>query len=339
MKYSKGFVPDILINTIRNEVVQQGKDYMEPFSFFVHGVCLIVDISGFTRLSGEYCSMGKAGLDQLQLATNGYMGKLVEIISQSGGEIIKFAGDAIICLFPGSAQSTRRVFRSGSNASEFSELCSVVSGAVQSMGASSIATGVENTSNAIPSETLLRAMFCAHELRDVQTEKLTVHMALSCGEVCFGILGGCENQWEYLISGPCIHQLSACLDEAPSKTIVMTNQCADILLANVHSSPTAGGIIRSAARTPTGAYNFSVKQLSSGNMRVDSVWFNSAESVQNGDAVVSAKANLDVPDKVIRVLRLFIPQPIAHQLVTRTGLQFLAEIREVSTMFMKVSFS
>ncbi|RYG65307.1 hypothetical protein EON64_12215, partial [archaeon] len=70
-----------------------------PSSLFFHGFCLLADISGFTRLSGTFCAQGKLGLDGLQQATNGYMGRLVEVIYQHGGDIIKFAGDAIICVF------------------------------------------------------------------------------------------------------------------------------------------------------------------------------------------------------------------------------------------------
>ena len=92
------FVPEMLVDYI-DKHLQQGKDGIEPASFFLNGVCLLVDISGFTKLSGEFCNLGKGGIDELQLATNGYMGKLVEIIYTYGGEIIKFAGDAIICIF------------------------------------------------------------------------------------------------------------------------------------------------------------------------------------------------------------------------------------------------
>lgn len=70
-----------------------------PSIFSFECACMIVDISGFTRLSGQFCAMGKAGIDKLQQATNGYLGDLVDIIYQYGGDIIKFAGDAIICIF------------------------------------------------------------------------------------------------------------------------------------------------------------------------------------------------------------------------------------------------
>ena len=50
-------------------------------------------------MSEKFCTGGKGGIDELQLATNGYMGKLVDVIYSYGGDIIKFAGDALICIF------------------------------------------------------------------------------------------------------------------------------------------------------------------------------------------------------------------------------------------------
>ena len=58
-------------------------------------------------------------------------------------------------------------------------------------------------------------------IKNICTEVLSVHIAISCGELCFGILGGWGNQWEFLISGECMFELSKCLDEAPSKQIVV----------------------------------------------------------------------------------------------------------------------
>ena len=92
------FVPEMLVELISRNA-RRGKEGLEPSSFFFQGVCLLVDISGFTKLSGDFCNLGKAGIDKLQLATNSYMEQLIEVIYTCGGEIVKFAGDAIICTF------------------------------------------------------------------------------------------------------------------------------------------------------------------------------------------------------------------------------------------------
>jgi hypothetical protein len=76
-------VPELLLDKLWTNVYQ-GVEVLQPQSHFANGVILLVDISGFTKLSGSYCAMGKGGIDQLQLAILPYMGQLVEAIYTHG---------------------------------------------------------------------------------------------------------------------------------------------------------------------------------------------------------------------------------------------------------------
>ena len=251
------FVPELLVDTISKSVRHQNKETLDPTSFFFEGVCLLVDISGFTKLSEEFCAQGKDGIDGLQTATNGYMGKLVEIIYSQGGDIIKFAGDAIVCVFSNHlvtelvkpkvvGQSTRTLRRSfqGSSLFEFSASSDSARFAFMREPSRKVTKAVSDlvdnfsrgSSQGISPEVVARAMYCAQTLREVRTDKLTVHVGISCGQLCFGILGGQDDQWECLMSGPCLELLSSCLDEAPSQQAVICPNCfrlikeADMLL-------------------------------------------------------------------------------------------------------------
>jgi len=300
-----------------------------------------VDISGFTKLSGEYCSQGKGGIDDLQRATNGFMGKLVEIIYQFGGDIVKFAGDAIICVFSNHTGSPLNIRRSlgGTNGLRVSMTSILVpQPSMSSMPMITINSG-------ITPELILRVMRCARVLRDIQTDKLTVHVAMSCGEMCFGILGGFENRWECLISGPCIHQLSDCLDDAPSKEAVMSPQCADVLkdvqVANTVAFGPAHHVpaVFSKVETSVGTYEFQVLALESGNFRIIEVLCQGqTDSVTLAVTKASPKSVFGVGSvEQQELIRRFVPVPIADELESAASLTYLAEIREVTTMFMKVS--
>jgi len=59
---------------------------------------MFADVSGFTNLSEKLASKGEEGLEILGFVLNRYMELLVKAISSSGGDIFKFAGDAIIAL-------------------------------------------------------------------------------------------------------------------------------------------------------------------------------------------------------------------------------------------------
>jgi len=382
-------------------------------------VCLLVDISGFTKLSASYCEKGKVGIDGLQLVTNGYMEKLVQCIYAYDGDIIKFAGDAIICVFSNNsyyfkskysladnifseaeqnlqsnmnvrmaetysssvADSEHNFLQSGSGDSNYAAIYNVPQvvptllvdkqtpnnkksnesgaayGPLKSSGSfellddaenpdgnernsrgedvrllhaglmalpasgnsdggtsssSPVATAANrntststgnntavsitppiNTASAdagstspsglgllpphlraldmaavtaagapvvknnltpvlenersllvgekqlVPPEIVYRAIECAKKLSRIQTDTLTVHIAMTCGEICFGVLGGHENRWECLISGSCIRELEDCLSESESKQVVISSGCRDSLH---HGS--SGGISR-----------------------------------------------------------------------------------------------
>ena len=358
------FVPELLIAQLK----LVGSQGITPSSISIYGVCLLVDISGFTKLSGDFCVQGKNGIDGLQLATNGYMGLLVETIYSHGGDIVKFAGDAIICIFPTTLKtkvivtphggmlrrsesqcetdlSQRRVF-------EFSDKDASVSAASPD--------SFDFNSDKDPSkryeetdvrpELVLRAMECADRLRGIETDKLTVHVAVSCGEMCFGILGGYEDRWECLISGPCLQDLSSCLDDAPSKCAVISAGCFEVLSTSRMTSERTDKTSPSycqAASVHLAGYVFSLSLLPSGNCVIYSVLpdqrtFGSAQRSQvfRELSPVPHETKILVQDpKITEMVMQFVPINIAESLCSGGGgrLNSMSEIREVTTMFMKVS--
>ena len=60
---------------------------------------LFADISGFTSLTEQLAQKGPAGAEELTTALNNYFGELIEIVNSYGGDILKFAGDALLATF------------------------------------------------------------------------------------------------------------------------------------------------------------------------------------------------------------------------------------------------
>jgi hypothetical protein len=78
----KSFCPsylNILLRGFKNSVLARTNR-----SFF--GTCLIIDLSGFTRLSADLCDQGATGIDELRQIISLYFGSFVEIISSMGGD-------------------------------------------------------------------------------------------------------------------------------------------------------------------------------------------------------------------------------------------------------------
>jgi class 3 adenylate cyclase len=57
---------------------------------------LFADISGFTALSERLAERGPEGVEELTPVLNGYFGQLIDLISAHGGDMVKFAGDALL---------------------------------------------------------------------------------------------------------------------------------------------------------------------------------------------------------------------------------------------------
>lgn len=64
------------------------------------GAALFADITGFTTLAERLASRGPQGAELLTDAINQEFGRVIETIRAHGGDLIKFAGDAIFALWP-----------------------------------------------------------------------------------------------------------------------------------------------------------------------------------------------------------------------------------------------
>ncbi|MBX3059368.1 MAG: adenylate/guanylate cyclase domain-containing protein, partial [Anaerolineae bacterium] len=64
---------------------------------------LLVDISGFTRLTETLAVRGVAGAEELSRILNRYFDQMIAIITGHGGQIVHFVGDAVIVAWPETA--------------------------------------------------------------------------------------------------------------------------------------------------------------------------------------------------------------------------------------------
>ena len=64
------------------------------------GVILVADVSGFTSFTESLASVGAAGAETVKDALNASFGPLIEIVTSHGGDVLQFAGDAVVALFP-----------------------------------------------------------------------------------------------------------------------------------------------------------------------------------------------------------------------------------------------
>ena len=70
-----------------------------PWGQSFPGVCMMADVSGFTMLTEELGREGPLGLQKMCRILNRYFAELVAVITAHGGDIVKFAGDALIIVW------------------------------------------------------------------------------------------------------------------------------------------------------------------------------------------------------------------------------------------------
>lgn len=99
-----GFIPAIVIDHLLEKMKKnQTRKLPETQSFST--VVMFADISGFTNLSEKLSLKGTEGAELLAFALTRYMEFLVKAIGRSGGDVFKFAGDAMIVIWPPPSQS------------------------------------------------------------------------------------------------------------------------------------------------------------------------------------------------------------------------------------------
>jgi adenylate cyclase len=76
--------------------------HLPPVGFRrVEGAVLFCDVAGFTPLTEALMVMGREGSEELTRLLNDYFTCMVGIAEEEGGDVLRFAGDAMTVLFPG----------------------------------------------------------------------------------------------------------------------------------------------------------------------------------------------------------------------------------------------
>jgi hypothetical protein len=101
--------PSMRVNSLHSAISK----YQSEGSIHRHcGALLVVDISGFTHLSQLY------PIEDFMMFINVYFTQIIDLVHSFGGEVIKFAGDALFALWTTSKLSVDHVSDDGIKVSE-----------------------------------------------------------------------------------------------------------------------------------------------------------------------------------------------------------------------------
>ena len=99
-----GYLPATIIKNVIDKKFNPLKDL--PQHYLTDSVGLFSDISGFTKLSVAFSKKGRVGPEYLTFCINRYMEQIINIIGANGGDIFKFAGDALMVIWPPDGSSS-----------------------------------------------------------------------------------------------------------------------------------------------------------------------------------------------------------------------------------------
>ena len=63
------------------------------------GACLFVDVTGFTPMTERLAARGAAGAEEMASILSDYFGPVIDLSVAHGGEIVDFAGDALLIVW------------------------------------------------------------------------------------------------------------------------------------------------------------------------------------------------------------------------------------------------
>ena len=178
------------------------------------GVVLFADISGFTPLADHLAERGPAGAEELTDHLNTYFGQLIDLIGEHGGDVIKFAGDGLLALWPATTEDLPTAARRAAG-------CGLA--AQEALDGYEVAAGL----------------------------RLSMRIGVGAGEVLALVVGGRNGRWEMLVAGEPLTEMAAAEGEAQPGEVVLAPSAWALVEDSCMGAATPGGNVRlTAVRAP-----------------------------------------------------------------------------------------
>jgi class 3 adenylate cyclase/tetratricopeptide (TPR) repeat protein len=179
---------------IQKRVAADPSPIESPVTEEIQAAVLFADISGFTRLTEQLAEAGPSGVEAIANILNEYFGQLIDIVHNYGGDVVKFAGDAVIAVWNIASDDGT----------------------------------VDTVSRADQWQWTMRAAECALEIRTrlsnykVENANLYLKLAISTGSITTAHVGGVFNRWEFLLTGNPLVEVGLANGLAKADDIIVT---------------------------------------------------------------------------------------------------------------------
>lgn len=247
---------------------------LTPYNQELETVAIFLDVSGFTKLTERLSAEGSAGSEKLGFFLNRYFERINKLLGKGGGDIMKFAGDAMLVFWQPEYDDKNNL-----------DLATMASKATQA--------GLQ----------LQEELHGAELAAGVQ---FSIKIGIGVGKASILHVGGEQNRIEIVPCGEALLQAFAGENQSePGQTIV---------------SPEVWALIQD---------RFDAKHLPSGSAVISAC----KKRVRN----ISIKRSVLTSNHEIRQLQRYVPAAITPFLYS--NLAYMAEVREVTTIFLNLGFN
>ena len=188
-KTAERLITSFVPQLLQKELETYSSSRLSPYSRVFPAVCLIVDIVGFTPHVSRNASRGEEGLTQLTTRTNTFVSSLVNHVHTYGGDVVELSSGSSLICIFHPMDRRRKSYL----------------------------------------QSCKKAVQCAWELKAMSALDLSVRTGISFGDMSFGLLGGINNNWRFLITGQSKYQLGIALQNQSSKTLIISREVKDLL--------------------------------------------------------------------------------------------------------------
>lgn len=180
------YVPNIVKQKLVSSSELAGQPSVERLNMAV----LFADISGFTALTERIATEGPEGVEKITLILNEYFTRMVESIHANGGDVVKFAGDALLAIWREDQQEDAYLL------------------------AASCALSLQEN---------------LHHYSPLENVFLRIRIGLGAGEAVIAFLGGMMQRWEFVITGEPVSQASLAQVAAQPGQVVVSPEMRERL--------------------------------------------------------------------------------------------------------------
>jgi class 3 adenylate cyclase/tetratricopeptide (TPR) repeat protein len=174
----------------------------------VSGAVMFADICGFSQIAVRYAVLSEEGVEKLSRALDGCFGWMTRKVATGGGDVIGFAGDAVLALwsttsYPGLSDCVR-----------------------------------------LAAQTAIEIQTKVGEATGFDSGDLVLRIGIGAGDLSLMQLGGLQQNWSFLVYGEPVREAGRACQGAQAGQITVSSAAWNTLRSDAHGMPLASDTVR-----------------------------------------------------------------------------------------------